>query len=166
MRRSLTALSAVVALLALGALPGAAGTADDPEITDPAGDANFASPITGQQADTRPASLDNADLLAVWFETAYETNKVLDPATGAVLRVEYSPSALLVHIKTHGPIHPTQPQGRSIKYQLPVTLPDCDAFFELHADASGPANDSATVWAVTAGWGTLHPPTSTRPTSR
>lgn len=133
------------ALAVSGGFHATAGSGDDPEITDVAGDANFISPIAGDERDTRPASLDNADLRAVWFETAYDTNKVTDPATGEVLRVEHVPTDLLVHIKTEGPIHPAPP-ATSVWYRVPASLPDCDAEFEL-------VGNTASIRAVTAGCG-------------
>lgn len=152
-RKSLIAVCTALALLTLGALPGSAGTAGDPEITDPAGDANFIGPVAGIEQDTRPASLENADLRAVWFQTAFDTTKVVDPATGEVLAVQYRPTALLINIETEAPIHPTQPEGRRIDYEIPVSLPGCDAFVELRADPASAANDAVTIWAVTPGCG-------------
>src|SRR5688500_17667270 len=105
--------SSVVGVLiaALLCSPALAGTPGSPEITDVAGDANL---VNGQGVqtgletgpDTRPVSVDGADLLAVWFETVYDTIKTIDPETGRVSRVEYRATALLVRIKTQGPIHP------------------------------------------------------------
>lgn len=135
--RKVMILVAAVTLCTWGAFPVAAGTPDDPEITDVAGDANF---INGQGVvpghedgpDTRPASLDGADLRAVWFTTDYVSSKVLDPETDAVLRVEYAPTGLRIHLRTEAPIHPT-PQNRSIRYRVIASLPGCRVRFELWA---------------------------------
>lgn len=114
MKRSLiAAAAALVAVLGSTTLPATAGTAADPEIADGVGDANF---VNGQGTgiptvpglDTRPASLANMDLRAVWFETTYATNRVVDPGTGAILRVEYVPTGLLVHVRTEAPVWPMQ----------------------------------------------------------
>lgn len=141
------ALALAVTLMGTSAT---AGTADNPEVTDATGDANAFSSITSDEGDTRPVSFDSLDLLAVWYETAYDTNKILDPATGRITRVEHVPTALQIHISTQSPIHPTW-QGRNVGYQIPVALPSCQAYFELTASAAGPTSDTSTIWASTAG---------------
>lgn len=154
-------LAALVAVLS--GIPATAGTSGDPEITDVAGDANF---INGQGLqpgheagpDTRPASVDGSDLLAVWFETAYTTTKVLDPSTGSVLRVEHRPTALLVHIRTQAPVRPMTPWS-GLRYKVQATLPECRASFELQIYASNPALDHANLYVVTGQCGTHGPNT-------
>lgn len=140
---------ALVALVSAAALPGAAGTAEDPEITDPAGDANFIGAAAGTEEDTRPASFDNADLRAVWFETEHSTTKIMDPATGAVARVEHRPVALVINIETQGPVRPLAPWG-SLRFKVPVAMPGCEATFELLV-ATNPAFDSVEIRPATAG---------------
>ncbi|MGH2691280.1 MAG: hypothetical protein ACRDHM_02140 [Actinomycetota bacterium] len=142
-RRLLTAglIAGVVAVLS--GVPAMAGSSTDAEITDVAGDANFISAVTADERDTRPVSSDNADLRAVWFETAYSTSKVLDPGTGTVLRVEYRPTALVVKIQTQGPVRPLSPWG-SLRFKVPVTVPACSATLELLV-ATNPAADSAEI---------------------
>ena len=133
-RKLLTAGLVAGLVAALSGIPATAGTSTDAEITDVAGDGNF---INGQGAqpgheigpDTRPASFDNVDLRAVWFETAYSTTKVRD-AAGALLRVEHRPTALVIHVQTQAPARPMSPFG-TINYKVSTTLPGCKASFEL-----------------------------------
>jgi hypothetical protein len=141
-RRRLLAAGLIAGLVAaLSGIPAAAGTSTDAEVTDAPGDANF---INGQGAqsgheigpDTRPASIDNSDLRAVWFETAYSTTKVKD-ASGNVLRVEHRPTALLLHIQTQGPIRPLAPWSY-VEYRVQATLPGCEAYFQLAAYSTPP----------------------------
>ena len=129
--RSLLAGCTVALALATGGVQANAG-ATDPEITDPAGDANFVSAISGVEADTRPVSADGLDLRAVWFETAYSSSKVLD-SNGDVVRVERVPEALLVHIRTAGPVVPTHVPADTVRYKVQVALPGCRAVLELVA---------------------------------
>ena len=138
-RKLLTAglLAGLVAVLS--GLPAAAGSTADPEIADVAGDGNFINGQGAQQGqhagpDTRPVSFDNADLRAVWFETAYSTTKVRD-ASGNVQRVEYTPTALKVNIQTQGPVRPLSP-WTYLEFKVPVTLVDCRASLELAALAT------------------------------
>jgi hypothetical protein len=131
--KSLLAGCTLALALATGGVQANAG-ATDPEITDPAGDANFVSAIAGPEADTRPVSADSLDLLAAWFETAYSSNKVLD-SNGDVVRVERVPEALLVHIRTAGPVLPTHLPSDTVRYKVQVALPGCRAVFELVARA-------------------------------
>lgn len=142
MKKSLIAATAT-GLLMLGALPGWAGTTEEPEITDPAGDANFLSAVSGNTEDTRPVSFDNADLQGVWFETSYTTSKQTDPATGQITNVRYLPDALLVHIRTVAPVRPTSPWG-SFRFKVQATVPSCQASLELLV-ATAPANDAAEI---------------------
>lgn len=134
MKRSLiAAAAALVAVLGSTTLPATAGTAADPEITDGVGDANF---VNGQGSilgstvpglDTRPASRAHLDLRAVWFETTYATNRVVDPGTGAILRVEHVPTGLLVHVRTEAP-------REALDAQIRVTQPlsNCPVAFWLN----------------------------------
>ena len=153
-RSSKTLLAGCTLALALatGGVQANAG-ATDPEITDVAGDGNF---LNGQGAqpghetgpDTRPASFDNVDLRAVWFETAYSTTKVRD-AAGNVLRVEHEPTALLIHVQTQAPPRPTSPWWTAVRYEVAVTLPGCKAFFRAYFHTATPpltpGTDSATI---------------------
>ena len=134
-RRKLLTAGLVAGLVAaLSGIPASAGSSTAPDITDVAGDANF---INGQGVqpgheggpDTRPASFDNVDLRAVWFETAYTTTKVRD-AAGNVLRVEHAPTALLVRVQTQGPARPMSPWNQ-INYEVAATLPGCKASFRV-----------------------------------
>jgi len=143
MRKTLTTVCTVLTTLVIGALPGAAGTVEDAEITDPAGDANFVSVASGNQQDTRPASFDNADLRAVWFETEYSTAKILDPETGAIRRVEHRPVALVIKFATQAPVRPLTPWG-ALRFKVLATTPACQATFEVLV-ATNPAFDSAEI---------------------
>jgi hypothetical protein len=149
--RHFAAALLAVALLIPGP-PSTAGTAADPEITDGAGDANY---INGQRKTTclrpetcpepgaipgtnpLPASVDELDLAAVWFETEYETTQVRDPATGEVSSVRHDPTALAIHIQTEAPAWPVPAQWASLGYRIPVTLPQCNAYFELGIRSGG-----------------------------
>ena len=129
-------------VLALPSITANAGTVDDPEITDVAGDANFINghgQVPGLESgpDTRPASLDNLDLRAIWFETAYDTTPFLDPATGAVVRVEYDPTALVIHFETTGPLMPVDPFHR-VHYVVRVQSGSCFANLSLHVRSVDP----------------------------
>ena len=118
----------------LSGIPATAGTSADAELTDVAGDGNL---INGQGVqpghevgpDTRPASFDNVDIRAVWFETGYSTTKVRD-AAGNVLRVEHTPASLRIHVRTESPARPMSPFG-TINYRVSTTLPGCKARFDL-----------------------------------
>jgi hypothetical protein len=127
----------------LSALPATAGTSADADITDVAGDANFFSSAANDQRDTTPVSWANGDLRDVWFETAYSTSKILDPSTGAVSRVEYRPTALVVRIRTEAPVRPLSPWS-ALRFKVNATLPACQATIELLV-ASGIAFDSAEI---------------------
>jgi hypothetical protein len=130
-RRKLLTVGLVAGLVAaFSGVPATAGTSTAPDITDPAGDANFVSAISADERDTRPASTDNADLRGVWFETAYSTTRVIHSVSGAVLRVEYRPTALLINIRTQGPVRPLSPLG-ALRFKVQATTPACTASFEL-----------------------------------
>lgn len=133
-----------------------AGTGVDPEITDVAGDANY---INGQDVaaglehgpDTRPASFDNVDLVSVWFETPYETNRVLDSATGEVLRVEHEPTGLLIHWKTAGPILPMDPFTH-VDYIVRTHVGDCELKLSIRVGSANPGS-SIYPWSLGCdGW--------------
>lgn len=133
----LTRAAVAGALCLTAAFPAAAGTPQMPEITDKVGDANG---INGQgisgfeevSPDTRPASIDAADILAVWFRTAYDTTKVRDES-GRVLSVIHTPTALEIHFKTLAPVKPT-PGGLAMMYRVPADLSTCPGlgvFFQM-----------------------------------
>lgn len=129
-KRCLTAGLVAGLVTVLSGLPATAGTSDDPEITDVAGDANFVSSVTGNQQDSRPASTDNGDISSVWFETSYSTSKILDAATGEVARVEYGPTALIAHIRTLAPVRPLSPWS-NLRFKIQAQVPACNASLEL-----------------------------------
>lgn len=160
--RSIAAVSmGLVASLVLVGNPAGAGTSQNPEIVDPAGDANL---INGQDAcaatlnffcsseglydgpDTRPASHDGSDLRAIWFETTYDTAKETDDL-GNVTAVRYIPRALLVHIKTEGPAVPSP--GPTLSYRVPATVGSCPLEFDAHVDGpltTGLEDSGATIY--------------------
>jgi hypothetical protein len=147
-RRLYLAGPVIVAALLVPGPASTAGTSTNPEITDVAGDGNF---INGQGAqpghevgpDTRPASSDNLDLRAVWFETDYSTTKVRD-AAGKVLRVQHHPTALLIHVQTQAPARPMTPWS-TINYKVSATLPGCQALFQLDVFSTIPP-ERAMIW--------------------
>jgi hypothetical protein len=154
-RSKLLSAGLIAGLVAvLSGIPAVAGTSSDAELTDVAGDGNF---INGQGAqsghetgpDTRPASFDNVDLRAVWFETAYSTTKVRD-AAGNVLRVEHAPTALVIRVQTQAPARPMSPLWQAVRYEVAVTLPGCKAFFRAYFTETGspvytPGTDSSSI---------------------
>ena len=162
MRRRVVPSFAIALALTLGTISASGGVPAAPHVTDGAGDANF---VNGQGRtagyeqgpDARPASMDGADLRAAWFETAYDTVKVLDPATGRILRVEHRPTALIVRIRTQGLVHPTVPPGRDLFLEVMANVRDCRATFQLWARGSGPANDTASILAASTGCGGRQP---------
>jgi hypothetical protein len=134
-----------------------AGTSTTPEITDIAGDANG---INGQGQttvgpQTTPSSVASADLRAVWFETSFKKEKIVDPATGRVTRVRHVPGALLVNVQTTAPIHPASVEGmRPLYYDVATTLPgSCSARFRLTVGATVAA-DAVTLDTLSAGCAT------------
>lgn len=135
-------------LAVLSGIPAVAGTSADPDITDPSGDANFVSALTADQRDTRPASTDNADLRAVWFETAYSTSKVVDP-NGAIRRVDHRATGLVVRINTQAPVRPLAPWS-SLRFKVLTTVPACRASIELLVAAS-PSADVAEIAPASLG---------------
>jgi hypothetical protein len=137
------------AIVAMGGVA-AAGSSTDPEMTDPAGDANGVSVQTGDQRDTRPASIGQADLRAAWFETAFGTNKIRDPESGEVVRAEHVPTGLLLRIRTELPISPPW-QSRTMLYRVMATIPSLGSgcqtqhFFVARA-TPGQTDDAATLY--------------------
>jgi hypothetical protein len=140
----------------LAVAPLSAAEDDEPHIVDATGDANFVNgqgTVPGQEdgADTGPASLGGADLVAVWFTTDYATHQVVDGATGAVLRVEHHPTALLVHLQTAAPVHPTFPPNRVLRYEVHAAIGDCALNFQLTANGNDPSTAGTTLWTLNDG---------------
>ena len=122
---------ATIGLAVVVAPPGRAA-APAPHITDKAGDANFGNGHgiydTGEGTDTRPASLDVADLREIRFETEYET--VIDrDDTGQAMRVRHVPTALNVHITTEGTFAQQPPV--SLTFRVPMFAGECPLVFQL-----------------------------------
>lgn len=142
-RHALAAATLTLALLAGG--PAGAGTPEQPEITDPAGDGNGINGqgvLLGAEAgpDSRPFSIDGADLRAIWFQTAYDVIKVRD-ASKNLLEVQYRPYAFRIHIKTEATAAPSF--GPTLVYRVPADLSGCGVFFQMwiRGPASVPQND-------------------------
>lgn len=129
----------VLTLALIAGSPAGAGTPEQPEIKDPAGDANA---INGQGVllgleegpDTRPASIDGADLRAIWVDTAYDVVKVRDAARN-ILEVQHLPFALRIHVRTEAPAAPSP--GPTMVYRYPATIGGCDVFFQMWVSGPG-----------------------------
>lgn len=116
--RSLIALVAASFLV----LPsvGRANDLSQLRFVDAAGDANY---LNGQYLlswpddgpDTRPASVEGADILAAWYETEYDVVKDLH-AEGRVRSVRHVPTALLFRIRTAAAAAPTF--GPTLRYEF------------------------------------------------
>jgi hypothetical protein len=129
----IVALVAVLILLPSGGA--GAGTPESPELRDQAGDANYVHshgtlPLPDDGPDTRPASIDGADIVAGWYETEYRTDLTLD-GNGAVTAVSYEPEALLVHLRTTGA--PIPSFGPTVSYNLWVNVGACSMIFRFYA---------------------------------
>jgi hypothetical protein len=117
--------------------PGLAGTQAVPEVSDRSGDANFAN-SNGQGgsevgAGTAPASIDSADLRAIWLETAY--SKRIEVALGDVHWVRYEPTGLKINFQTTAPAKPTF--GPSVIFRYPALLDSgCTLNFEAWVKGS------------------------------
>lgn len=131
--------------------PAIAGTVHDPEVRDGVGDANTLdnSASTGDGVDTRPISIDSADLRSIWLETAFTTHSIRDETTGRIVRVENVPTALLVRVQTTDPIRPMPPQSReAIAVVRGRFGPDneCLPSIRAHFSPSQPLEDRASIW--------------------
>jgi len=122
MRRLILVIVALATAGGLATVPATAGTPEAPEIADPVGDANGVSRYVGS-ADTRPASIDNADLRAIWVETAYDTIRITDPETGAIARVTYVATGIRYRIRTEAPIRPLPPQATEVRVLASLNYP-------------------------------------------
>jgi hypothetical protein len=132
--RKVTKLSAVVGTMAvLGLAVPATAEPTEPQIVDAAGDANFLNtqgstsvePASGP--DTRPASLDGADIVSIRFHTRYSTAKLRN-TDGTVQSVDYRPSALQVDITMAGDVKPTD--GPSLLFRVQAMLGTCETWFQ------------------------------------
>ena len=123
-------------LLTLAAGPSAYGKPPaSAQIVDPVGDANVASNELDDETDTRPASLNEADLVGVWFDTLYRTMQVRD-ATGRVTRVEHRPTALRMHVETAAP---AVSSGPTLYFESVIKRGTCSVGFAfiVHGPLSG-----------------------------
>lgn len=138
--------TAVALLVALGGLPATAGTAADPEITDPAGDGNYVSFLV--PGDTRPASFDNLDLRAVWLETVFDARKIIDPATGRVSKIDHVATGLRMHVQTQGPMRPMPNGMNAVEIYAPIKFGTaCLTTLSGYVDATDPAADQVELAA-------------------
>lgn len=129
--RKASAMALAALLVALGALQASAEIVDDPELTDPAGDANFVNnqglPNDPGSHDTRPASVDGVDIRAISFDTAYVTSQILGE-DGSVERVVYTPTGLDITVEMEGDVLPTA--GPSMGVRIPVDVNGCESVFQ------------------------------------
>jgi hypothetical protein len=142
-------LLAAAASLALGISPlfGSAGALADappvlPHVTDRAGDANS---INGQGLlgggeignDTRPASIDSADIVAIYYETLYDTVRERDGG-GNIVAVHYVQHSVRISIETNGPAKPTY--GPTVMFRIPARLNNgaCEVFFDGYVRGTAP----------------------------
>jgi hypothetical protein len=128
--------AALAALLVLGVVPATAGTADAPELTDIAGDANGINgqgPVSGPSQAT-PVQAASADLRAMWLETVVTESQVT-AADGTVTTVQ-TPVALRWNVRTTAPASPSF--GPSVIYRMPATVGGCSLFLE--STVRGPAS--------------------------
>ena len=142
--RSLTLASGITRsltlFLVLGLVVGAPrlmAAVEAPHIADAAGDANG---INGQGLertdtngpDTRPLSIDGADLREVAFSTTYTTQKLLNP-DGSVREVRHIPEALRIRVTMEGDVLPTSGPSLMIVIPTEVRRPDgntCPSLFQ------------------------------------
>jgi hypothetical protein len=127
-------LALVCLLTLLPSTEAGAGSSSQPELRDQAGDANHIHgqgilPLSDDGPDTRPASIDGADIVAGWYETEYRTERVLD-GTGRVTAVHHAPEALLVHLRTTGA--PAPSFGPTLSYDLWVNVGACSLIFRFY----------------------------------
>ncbi|MDQ3991708.1 MAG: hypothetical protein M3245_05305 [Actinomycetota bacterium] len=143
MNRTIVVIAAaLVAALMLGALPAGAGTEQQPEVVDAAGDANAINTqgnLTQAGHDgpsTTPASIDGADLRAMWFSTVYESSKTRDEE-GNITAVSWTPTALRVQARMTGAVLPTF--GPSLIMKVPVTIGTCEVWLQGSWIGTNPA---------------------------
>lgn len=141
-------MSVGVALMVIGALPAAADTegmagsraTDDSAsawgdvegngvlvVADPSGDANLINSqgmVDGlpDGVDTRPASIDGADIEKIWFSSPFETVRFFNE-DGTVASVIYEPLALRIRIQVQGDVLPTL--GPSLVFKIPTSSESC-----------------------------------------
>ena len=141
MRRELSFILVIALVLALAPASARGGTADDPEMQDVVGDANYLNSYNGWISDdssTDPAQLAGADLVSAWYETEYAVVKRVDE-DGSVRRVQYMPTGLLVRIETLEPSAPTF--GPTLEYTIDAWLPsDGDCFLKFVMVTRGAAS--------------------------
>ncbi len=131
MRRLAVLLLTTVAFAMVVASPGRTSP-PAAHIIDMAGDANLANGHglhdTGEGVDSRPASLDVADLREIRFGTAYETIVDRDD-TGRATRVRHIPTALNIHVTTEGTF--VQQPPVSLTFRVPMLAGECPLVFQL-----------------------------------
>ncbi|HYH27640.1 MAG TPA: hypothetical protein VEA19_02555, partial [Actinomycetota bacterium] len=126
----------VVLLFSLVAVsaPAVAGTPANPEVTDPAGDANVVDGAAPGTTVSSPASVPWADLTKVWFTTDFSSVPAKRDGQRGMLKV---PQRLRVHIQTAAPIAPV---GAGTVYAVEWEVNNCT--YRLLAHVPGALRDS------------------------
>ncbi|MGH2711883.1 MAG: hypothetical protein ACRDH9_11855 [Actinomycetota bacterium] len=116
--------------------------APQPHIIDRAGDANgingqglFGGAEIGQ--DTRPVSVASADIVAIYYETLYDTIRERD-AAGNIIGVKYVQHSFRVSAETTAPVKPTA--GPSVMFRIParIGIGACEVFIDGYVRGSAP----------------------------
>ena len=114
----------VATALATLAPPAGANGGGPAVMTDAAGDANgvngqYSLSLDPNGPDSRPASIDGADLRRIEFSTTYTTQKVLNP-DGSIREVRYVADGLKVQATMEGDVLPTF--GPSLMLEIPANV--------------------------------------------
>lgn len=155
MRRMLVPL--VLFTIALPGIPVAgAGTQAQPEIVDPAGDANGVDGLAPGVVPGTPASVPWADITKAWFTADFTSVPARRDGERGMLKV---PHALRMHIETAGAIAPTGPgivyaaewEVNNCVYRLLVHVPGAhyDSTKSLLGAQCGPSSYSLDLPAPT-----------------
>ena len=135
--------------LTLAGASASAGGPSDPEVVDPAGDANLVN-NQGQEAapeqnlSTAPASIDGADIRSIWLETLYSTVKERD-ADGAVRFVRHVPHSLRINFVTTAPAKPTFGPGVIFRMSANVGEGGCQVQFQVYLAGTATAMERAEI---------------------
>jgi hypothetical protein len=146
--RARVALGAALSALLLSAMPATAGTADRPELTDQAGDANALNSqgfgdLIGDEAVVTPVQADSADLRAMWLETIFE--ETVDVGEDGEPVVTRTATGLRWNVRTTAPASPSF--GPTVLFRMPITFNGCNAFLE--SQVRGPASNPTDLQRAT-----------------